>query len=323
VKKTCRPLSRYSKPGEVGGRLIREFISFYRAQQLRYPESPLIPISSHILIAVSGGADSVALARLLIRYGRKVGDRRKIRLIHINHRWRGAESDDDELFVRTLARDLGVSITVVRLKPRKTSPSESLEDQARRSRKKIYLRLSEKYQAPVFTAHHADDLAETLIWRLLTGTARSHGAGISFKSGPEIRPFLRVRKNEMKAFLEEEGQDWREDRTNHEGRFLRSKLRQEAMPALESIFPKMVVRLVEQALVAQKPKNEPPSSLGPEVLFGAAGLYLRSSHHKILEELKERLKGGKTTSGELSLPEGWKLKWQTSSGRQRWILERA
>jgi len=319
----------YPRPGEVGGRLIRELISFHRLQQ-----GPALPLTSHILIAVSGGIDSMALAQLLVKYGRRVGGRKQIRLVHINHRWRGAESDADENFVRQFARRSGVGFTVVRLKaPHGETTGESLEAKARNSRKKIFERLSQKYQAPVFTAHHADDLAETMIWRLLTGSAETHGGGIRFQHGAELRPLLRTRKETLRTFLEEEGVEWREDRTNHEGRFLRSKLRQEAMPALEGLFPRMVERLVEQALQAQRgiPCSGQQSSFDLSYLFKAAGLDLRRNHLTFLKELERRVNEGDSKSGEWDLPEGWKLRWEGASKkdvkrpnkRQRWILERA
>jgi tRNA(Ile)-lysidine synthetase-like protein len=331
----------YPIPGQVGGRLIREVISFYRAQQVLLPIAAL-PLASHILIAVSGGIDSMALAQLLVKYGRRVGGRKQIRLVHINHRWRGAESDADENFVRQFARRSGVGFTVVRLKPLhgKSATGESLEAKARNSRKKIFERLSQKYQAPVFTAHHADDLAETMIWRLLTGSAETHGGGIQFQHGPEIRPLLRTRKETLRTFLVEEKVDWREDRTNHEGRFLRSKLRQEAMPALEGLFPRMVERLVEQALQAQRAipcsGQQPQSKIefGVGYLFHAAGLDLRRNHLTFLKELERRVNEGDSKRGEWDLPEGWKLRWEGASKKdaerpnkrlnrpQRWILER-
>jgi tRNA(Ile)-lysidine synthase len=266
----------------------------------------------------------MALAQLLIKYGRRVGAREKIRLVHINHRWRGEESDEDERFVREAARGWKVPITIVRLKRKEgASAGSSLEEKARRARKRIFERLSKKYRAPIFTAHHADDVAETMLWRLLTGTTQTHGGGISFRHKNELRPLLRVRKSDLKAFLEEEGQTWREDRTNHEGRFLRSRMRQEAMPALEKLFPRMVDRLVEQALEAQtRGRVNSSEVLDLSLLFNAAGVSARKAHFQFLSELQSRVRAGKVRKGEWSLPESWKLSWDVSKSGQRWILER-
>jgi hypothetical protein len=119
---------------------------------------------------------------------------------------------------------------------------------------------------------------------------------------------------------------WREDQTNHEGRFLRSKLRKEAMPALEQLFPRMVERLVEQALQAQRgtPGNSQQPEFGVNYLFRAASLDLRRNHLTFLKELEKRVNEGDSRSGEWSLPDGWKLRWEgaSKSRKQRWILER-
>jgi tRNA(Ile)-lysidine synthase TilS/MesJ len=210
--------------------------------------------------------------------------------------------------------------------PGSETAGHSLEDHARKARKRIFKRLSEKYQAPVLTAHHADDLAETLIWRLMTGSASTHGGGISFQSGVERRPFLKIRKQILKSFLLEEGKTWREDRTNFDSRFMRSRLRTTAMPALEALFPRMVERLVEQGLNAQK-KQPNPSETDPSLLFSAAGLELRRAHFDILEKLKSRVEAGESKRGEWNFEQGWKLKWETTHQVphqvQRWILERS
>jgi tRNA(Ile)-lysidine synthetase-like protein len=311
-------MAMYSKSGPIGGKLIRDVLSFWREQT---SQSQGLLITSHILIAVSGGADSMALAELIVKYGRKVADPRKIRILHINHRWRKEQSDQDEVFVREAARRLRVPITIVRLKP-PVKDGGSLEERARKARKRIFKRLSEKYRAPVLTAHHADDLAETLIWRLMTGSASTHGGGISFQSGVELRPFLKIRKKILKNFLLEEGRNWREDPTNHEGRFLRSKLRATAMPALEALFPRMVERLVEQGLNAQR-KQPQQSETDPSLLFSAAGLELRRAHFILLKKLQSRVEAGRSKRGEWNFQQGWKLKWETSDKIQRWILERS
>src|SRR5271167_2083638 len=102
-------MQAYPKPRETGGQLIREVVRSLRMQKFKLP---LGDITSHILIAVSGGADSIALAHLLIQYGRRVVSRDAIRILHVNHGWRGAESDRDEQLVRAFARKMGVPFSV-------------------------------------------------------------------------------------------------------------------------------------------------------------------------------------------------------------------
>lgn len=203
-----------------------------------------LPLSSHILCACSGGADSTALAVLLARYGRRVGTR--ITLLHVNHGWRGKESDADEAFVRRLAKKLGTEVVVHRLKEQ-PQDGESWEAHAREGRKAIFKRESRAYgNAPVLTAHTADDQAETRIWRFLTGSYATLGEGILSRHEVEVRPFLDFRRSEIVDFLREERQIWREDSTNADPRFLRARIRRELMPVIEEIFPGAVYSITRE-----------------------------------------------------------------------------
>jgi tRNA(Ile)-lysidine synthase len=291
----------YPKPGAVGGRLIRQVIGEMKAQGLR------LPLNSHILIAVSGGSDSLGLARLLIRYGRRIASADKISVLHIDHGWRAEASARDARFVKKLAGEWGVPfITVGResfVSPRKRG--SSLEEHARQLRKQVYALLGERHEALVLTAHQADDVAETLLWRLLTGAAATHGGGIHFREGRELRPLLRIRKSQLQQFLKEEGLKWREDSTNSDGKLMRSKMRGELMPILEKLFPRAVEHLVEAALKAQSQMTERNLDLDriADFIFRATGQRLRRPH---LENVNEGLVRPEK-SGEVHLPGGWKL----------------
>jgi tRNA(Ile)-lysidine synthase len=296
-----------------------------------------LPLSMHILIAVSGGCDSMALAQLMIKYGRRVGAVSQIRLVHVNHGWRGNESDGDEAFVKAFGKRWGVPVSVVRVKRKTSEVGEgSLEELARNRRKRIFERLAAKYgttgrPAWILTAHHADDLAETLVWRLFTGTVSTHGAGIVFRHQQELRPFLSIRKRELAAFLKEEKQSWREDRTNFEGRFLRSRMRLELMPLIEKFFPRAVEHLVELGLKASSnttnlsggssfnssgnSSGSSSSSGDPSILFSAAGIKPRRAHWRWLND-------DQSQSGQLSLPGGWILRRDRGRDKDRWILEK-
>jgi tRNA(Ile)-lysidine synthase len=161
-------------------------------------------------------------------------------LLHINHGWRGRESDGDEAFTRALAKKLGVEF-VSRKLDEKPSSGESWEAHARSLRKKIYREESNNWGgAPVFTAHSADDQAETRLWRLFTGAFEELGSGILPRHGVEVRPLLEVRRNDLRGFLREERQKWREDSSNQDPRFLRAQMRQELMPVIERLFPRSI-----------------------------------------------------------------------------------
>lgn len=233
----------YPKPKEMGGRLIRTLI-----QSLKRAEKA-VPLTSHILCACSGGADSTALAVLLARYGRRVGSHESITLLHVNHGWRGKESDADEAFVRRLAKRLGVGVIVHRL-TEKPGKGDSWEAHARGLRKAVFREESAAHGgAPVLTAHTADDQAETRLWRFLTGVYETHGEGILPVHEVEIRPLLGVRRAELREFLAEERQAWREDSSNADPRFLRARMRQDLMPVVERLFPRAI-----QAISTIKPR---------------------------------------------------------------------
>ena len=331
----------YPKPGPMGGRLVREVIGLLREGGVQ------VPISSHILIAISGGPDSVALAHLLIHFGRRICLRNNISLIHVNHRWRREQSDQDEAFVAQLAKTWSVPLIIKRLKPPVPGSGESWEEQARESRKRIFEKEASKRRALVLTAHQADDLAETVLWRLLTGAASTHSGGIAIQTGIELRPFLTTRKARLLEYLKECEQNYRQDETNFSDRFLRARMRKLLMPEMEKLFPRSVEHLVEVALKAQEignktekthttsaKKEELPDELALQrVLFGAAGLKVRRAQWELIAQ-----KGvaKKDWSGEIHLPGGWRLTCEArrksrslldstdlaGDSQKKWILEK-
>ena len=294
-------MSAYSKPNAVGGQLIRDVVKFLRDHGVQ------LPIQVPVFIAVSGGSDSVALAQLLVKYGRRVTPKENIRLIHVNHGWRGKASDKDAEFVRALSKELKVPVSIIRAKKTKPALGDSWEDDARQVRKEIFAKASKSAgnTAVILTAHQAEDLAETVLWRLMTGASDSHGGGILVQHGNEIRPFLRTRKAVLQDFLKEEKQLWKEDITNHEGRFFRSKLRLELFPILEKLFPKSVGHLGDFALQAQKRKAGQLNTQqnGLDALWKALELKIRRPQWLALRE-KTSLAGW---TGEIQLSQGWKL----------------
>jgi len=313
--------ARYPVPGKTGGALIRETIGFLKSQGLA------LPLRGSVVVAFSAGCDSMALGHLLATYGRRIVDKGRLSFLHINHGWRGAESDGDEQFARECTRKFNVKITVVRLKPPHKGQGGSLEDLARAERKKIFEKATRRSNKMIFTAHHADDLAETVLWRILTGSSSTHGGGISAVHDNEVRPFLRVRKTLLKKYLKEEKQPWREDRTNHEGSLLRTRMRRELMGRIEKLFPKAVDHLVRLALDAQNAQKLESKlqarQLEPAIMLTAAGVGMRRSHWEMLDKIRNRAKGWR---GGIDLPGGWRLE-RTGPATDRkiadkWILQK-
>jgi len=311
--------SAYPRPGDVGGRLIRDVIGFLKKQNIE------LPITSHILIAVSGGPDSMALAHLLLKYGRRIAPQGQIGLLHVNHGWR-EKSSADARFVARFAQEFEVPILTKKLKPPTTSEAyegKSWEEVAREARKQFFQEAAEKRGAIVLTAHQADDLAETLLWRLFTGAATTHGGGITVRHGVELRPFLTQRKSTLEAYLKEEGQGFCQDETNRDERFLRARMRAQMIPIIEKIFPRAIQHLVKLGLEAQA-RGTSETEWGPELLFQAAGIRGRRAHlEALLNGRQDHL------DFQLDLPGGWKLtreKRKTKNASQqaseRWTLER-
>ena len=184
-----------------------------------------------VLVALSGGADSVALLRVLRELGYAV------RAFHLNHCLRGAESDRDEAFCRTLCAQLGVELTVERVDVAAAAREQSkgVEETARRIR---YARLHDAAQgAKIATAHTADDNLETMLFHLVRGTGPKGLAGIPPVRGQIIRPLLQVERAQVETYLASLGQDYVTDSTNMDETYTRNRIRHTVVPALWAIQP--------------------------------------------------------------------------------------
>ena len=175
-----------------------------------------------VLAAVSGGADSTAL---LLALADLREDGFTILAGHVNHHLRGAESDEDEAFVRALCEQLSVPLHVL---------DGTLDDERVRhrgveaaAREVRYARLQEIPGAAfIATAHQKNDQAETVLMRLLTGSGTAGLRGIhALRDDGVIRPLLDVTRDEIDAFLRERGITPRHDRSNDDPRFLRNRVR--------------------------------------------------------------------------------------------------
>ncbi len=190
-----------------------------------------------LVLAVSGGGDSVALAVLVHRLGRKAV------LAHLDHGLR-PESGEDAAFVRALAGRLGFPVVIERADVARIAreKGENLEAVARELRYAFLARVARRFGARcILTAHTADDQAETVLFQLFTGTARA--LGIRKSRGPVKRPLLFARRAELRAYLEARGFPWREDRTNLDLTRDRAYLRHEVLPRVEARFPGAVAAL--------------------------------------------------------------------------------
>ena len=198
------------------------------------------------LIGLSGGADSVALLMTLIpdiREGQITAE-----AVHVNHGLRGAESDEDEAFCRSLCEKEKIPLTVFHA----DLHGKTDEDTARKARYGFFREKYREYRADaLILAHHADDQAETFLMRLTRGAGPE---GLECMREDEmvdgiriLRPMLRIRREEIRTALREDETGWREDSTNTDTAYLRNRIRKELIPALETVSDSAVDKICRTA----------------------------------------------------------------------------
>ena len=236
-------------------------LSVYRTgEMVALPEvvggamSRLLPMWSGVpgVVAVSGGADSVAL--LMALHNSPTGG---LIVAHLNHGLRGAESDADEQFVRELSRELNRPCRVARVDLAREAPGENLEAAARAARYRWFAELAAEVGGGwIATGHHADDQAETVLHRLMRGAGLQGLRGIApirhDGAVPVLRPLLTVPRKELLEFLAEHRQAYRTDSSNADPRFTRNRIRQELLPLMTSFNADVVTALGRTAVQAEE-----------------------------------------------------------------------
>jgi tRNA(Ile)-lysidine synthase len=224
-------------------------LHFERRLAAAWPPSAWQDVS--VLVAVSGGPDSVALLRALCRLKQEHrAGAGNLTVGHVNHRLR-ADADQDEAFISDLAQRLGIGCECRRLEPAALDLRDGLEAAARAARYDQLLQMAQRHGARyVVTAHTADDQAETILHRIARGTGLAGLAGIrrARALSPAVtllRPMLQIPRAEVLAYLGELGQDYCVDVTNDEMHFTRNRIRRDVLPLLE----KEVNSQIKQALL--------------------------------------------------------------------------
>jgi tRNA(Ile)-lysidine synthase len=245
----------------------------------------LLRAGERVCVAVSGGADSVALLLAMVEANTPSAQNKAplgvvLRAAHVHHGLRGAEADGDEEFVRELCERLGVPLTVFRVDTaaRQAAEGEGVEEAARELRYEALRGLMASGLVDVVaTAHTLDDQAETVVMKMLRGawteglggispvlehtgsvethvSEARHGAPAISQSqiGRIVRPLLGVRRMEVDAFLRERGQGWREDATNQDVSLTRNRVRHVLMPMLREFNPAVDALLARTAEVARE-----------------------------------------------------------------------
>jgi tRNA(Ile)-lysidine synthase len=203
-----------------------------------------------ILVALSGGADSVAMTHAIHRMRDGIhGVRFELAAAHLNHRLRGDESDRDERFVRELCDRLKIELSVELADG--LANSSNLEERARNLRHSFLNRVADRFDVRhIALAHHADDQAETVMMRLLRGSGAAGLAAMELAGpGRIVRPMLTLRREQVLAYLHDIGEAYVIDGSNVSRTILRNRIRHDLLPMLEEDYaPKLRHRLTGLAL---------------------------------------------------------------------------
>src|SRR5215470_13959148 len=234
---------KHAKRSELAQKLLHH---------LRLHES--IHPGQRIGVAVSGGADSVALLLLLLELRQRLGI--VLSVAHFNHKLRGKASDADERFVAKLAAKHELEFHRASTEVAKNAKKEraNLEDVARRARYDYFRSLVDSGACTrVAVAHTADDQAETVLAHILRGTGLAGLGGIHPVAGPIFRPLLPLRRAELRMYLRRKKQSWREDLTNRDTKRMRARIRKKLLPLLGKQFqPAIVEHLATLAELARE-----------------------------------------------------------------------
>jgi len=219
-------------------------------REVRRFMTPLASGKAPGVVAVSGGADSVALLRAL-----QTVYPRTLTVAHINHQLRGSESDGDEAFVRELSAQLGLPFRVKVIDVAMAATGANLEATARQVRYEFFAELAAEVGAGwIAIGHTVNDQAETVLHRLIRGTGLQGLRGIQQIRGLTppahqqiVRPLLTVTRADVIEYLVSLNQSFREDSSNADPRFIRNRLRHELLPLLKTFNPAIVTALGQLA----------------------------------------------------------------------------
>lgn len=197
-----------------------------------------IPEAGALVVGFSGGADSVCLAHSLLNYVNK--DR--LVLAHINHMLRGAEAERDEAFAREFSRQYGLRFALFREDVRRLAQERrlGLEECGRQVRYAFLASLAPGEGDRILTAHNGDDNGETMVMNLCRGASLKGLSGIPGERGKILRPLLKVSREEIEKYCEENGLSYVVDSSNLSDDYTRNRLRHQVIPVLRELNPQWV-----------------------------------------------------------------------------------
>jgi tRNA(Ile)-lysidine synthase len=226
----------------------------------------MLPPGARVIVAVSGGPDSVCLLHVLRELKIRV-----VGIAHLNHKLRGADSDEDERFVGAMAREMGLDFYFAVANIR----GGNLEQTGRLARREFFYGLIRRGLADrIALGHTRDDQAETVLFRMLRGSGLAGLAGVlPITAEGLVRPLLGVTRRDVETFLRERGFAWREDASNREARFARNRIRHELLPRLKQEWnPRLAETLAHLADLAYEEERW----WAPEIAQLAQRMFTRS-----------------------------------------------
>ena len=247
----------------------------------------MVPQGGRVLVAVSGGSDSVALT-LLLHALQERGELVIAGIGHLNHALR-AEAPADEDFCRDLASALDVPFfsATVDVRARARDEQTSIEDAGRKARYEFLATIAADAGAQaIATGHTLDDQAETFLMRVIRGAGPRGLAGIFPVAGKVVRPLIETRRDELKSYLDARGQAYRDDASNRDLTIPRNRIRHDLIPLLERDYsPNIAEVLAREAAIAREDEDY----LQQKAIDSAETIVLRSSgggHEVDVEALK-------------------------------------
>ena len=302
-------------------------------------EYSLLQRGDRVVVALSGGPDSIALADILVRLGPEMD--LQIIIGHFNHKLRGDESDEDEEFCRRIANKYGLPYHGGKMDKSKKQKGVSPESFYRRERYLFLEGVMKRQRAQkIALGHNMDDQAQTVLMRLLQGSSLEGLKGIlPLRDDKFIRPLIEVARQEIVDYLKINELEYRKDSTNKSAKMPRNKIREELMPFLKKEFnPRLETILAQTAKILRRDddfiKEFVAGAMQSENIRAASGSYcvntdwLRGLHpalrFRLLKSLLERLMpeekrlsyvhiealdkviAGEKTGKKLNLPAGMK-----------------
>ena len=212
-------------------------------------EKKLFSREQTILVAVSGGVDSMVLLQLLLQSGYKIA------VAHCNYMLRGEESEGDAQFVHSFCQENKIVIHVAKFETERLSEQnkQSIQVTARELRYNFFQELCSRLHYDfIATAHHANDVAETILINLSRGGGMASWHGIEVKRGNIVRPLLFAQKHEIETYAKENNIQWRMDSSNLKEDYTRNLIRQQIIPVLKKINPSVVETLFHHAEIVSE-----------------------------------------------------------------------